>query len=237
MTGVRTDFANGRYVVGENDCVAGAVKTDLHTQTRGIIYCHGSGGNANDVVTGDRFFIDMVGKRASIHIGDLGLQTWGSDLVVTRIGQARDILLGLGVTHLGLYGVSMGGLSALNYAVRFPSYIDCVGLAIPATDLASLRSNPYLASRWPEIDAIYGAPPGANYTDHSPILFADDLDPEMPIKLWYSTDDPLVYPSTIDAFLAARPQTEAVSVGAASHSVPRSFYPSIKYFFDRNLPS
>lgn len=217
----RSSLSFARYVAGETDVVFGTVKTDLHTQPRGIVFAHGSGEVAADTPLRHGRLFAKIAKRASVHAGDLGFQTWGNDLVVTRIGQAITYLQSIGVTTpVGLVGVSMGGLSVLNYALRFPENVACVAGVIPATDLADLRANtdPAMTAVYGEIDAIYGAPPNADYTGHSPILFAADLPATMPIYFWSSSDDPLVRPPTIDAFLAARPQTGHTDLGALGHT-------------------
>lgn len=211
-----------RYAPGTNeqDFIVGDKKTWGKTQTNGIVVCHGSGSLAADTYYSLRYYLKSFSRNASIHIGDLAGQTWGSDIVVTRIGQAMTQLRAEGVTgKIALVGVSMGGCSAFNYAVRYPEEVACVTAIIPLVSLADARSNPWLTGRWPEIDALYGEPPNADYSDHSPIEFVDDLDPDLPIRIWSSTDDGLARPATHSAFVAARPQTEFTSIGAQGHSI------------------
>lgn len=215
--------AENRYTAGEKDIILGSRKTWSKEQNVGIIFCHGSGADAESSISGMSDIFDALSPYATIHCGDLGYQTWGGDLVVERISEAMHLLkTEYGVAgKVALLGASMGSCSALNYALRYPHYISCVAALIPLTDLAKARANPYVAVRWPEIDAIYGAPP-QTYEGHSPITFAQDIAPNMPIKIWASTNDPLVTPDMPVAFVNARPQTELTWVGAASHSVPKS---------------
>lgn len=236
MNGIRTNCATDRYVAGEDDAVLGTVATDLHTQRRGLVFCHGSGALSGDVLVSSRVLLGELASNATVHVGDLGGQTWGNDTVITRIQQAIDLLTGTyGCTKIALVGASMGGLNALNYIVRYSNQLQCAALLIPATDIVSLRSNSYLTTRWTEIDSIYGAPPSANYTGHNPIDFVNSIPSDFHMKIWWSTDDPLVYPSTVTAFLTARPQTESMSMGAVSHSVPDTFNLSIRYWLDKHL--
>lgn len=232
--GVRSSYALDRYApgTGEADFVIGTADTDLHTQPRGIVFCHGSGGLAVDAFLISRLMLNELGRTATVHVGDLGGQTWGNDTVVTRIDQAFDLLENTyGCTDLAVVGASMGGLNALNYIVRHSERLECAALLIPATDIASLRANPWITVRWPEIDAIYGG----DYTGHNPVDFADDIDPDFPMKVWWSDNDPLVYPYTIANFLAARPQTESLNMGSVSHDVPIAFNADIRRWLDRHL--
>jgi pimeloyl-ACP methyl ester carboxylesterase len=236
QNGVRLSYELGRYTAGEYDGVLGTVKTDLHTETRGIVFCHGSGGLAADALLLSRMLLHEISRTATVHVGDLGGQTWGNDIAVTRIGEAVTLLKNTyGCTKIALVGASMGGLNALNYIVRESDELECAVLLIPATDLVSLRANPWITVRWPEIDAIYGAPPNEDYTGHNPVDFADEIDPDFPMKIWWSNNDPLVYPYTIANFLAARPQTEHFDMGAVSHDVPIAFNDDIRRWLDRNL--
>jgi hypothetical protein len=233
FNGVRVSYELDRYAPGQNDAVIGSVATDLHTEPRGIVYCHGSGQLTADVLLGNRLLLRELGRGSTVHVGDLGGQQWGSDEHYEQIGYAVDLLETLGCTTISGLGVSMGADGLLNYIVRNPTKLACAALLIPLTDIVSARSNAYIASRWPEIDAIYGAPPNADYTGHNPIWFAGDIDPDLPMKIWWSSNDPLVYPATVAAFLAARPQTEDEDMGAVSHDVPVVWNPDVRRWLDR----
>lgn len=233
---MRTSFADDRYISDEQDLIVGGFATELGEQPRGIIYAHGSGGTAENQLPDMGLMFREWSRRATVHAGDLGFQTWGSDLVVTRIGQAITYLQSIGVqTPVALVGTSMGGCSVLNYAYQHPENVSCVAALIPLTDLVSIRANPWLSLRWPEIDAIYGEPPNEDYTGHNPVDFASSMDADLPIKIWYSDDDPLVYPATVEAFHSARPQTEMVNMGSHGHDVPNSYAESILEFIDLYL--
>lgn len=234
---IRTSFSKNRYAVGDEDLIVGTMKSDLGGQARGIIFCHGSGQSAQPLALEMHYLWDMLGRRAVVHVGDLGGQTWGSDTAVARIKLARAELRRRGVDGpIALVGLSMGSCNALNYAIRYPDEIACLALTIPVTDLVATRADPTFTSVWPEIDAIYGAPPSANYTGHNPIDFVDDLPADMPVKVWYAPNDPIVKVATVNAFLAARPQTESRSMGNVGHNVPRPFYWEINKFVADHLP-
>lgn len=220
----------------EQNIITGGRTSWTGEQPHGVIVCHGSGTVAEDTTYSLRRMIHALGKHATIHIGDLGFQTWGSDVVIDRIDAAVTRLQSAGVeTPVALLGASMGGCSALNYAHAHPSKVKCVAAVIPLVDLADARANPWLTTRWPEIDAIYGAPPAADYTGHNPVGFATDLPSDMPIHVWSSSDDGLARPATHSAFLAARPQTGFTQLGPVGHSLPAAAEPGVTGFIARHL--
>jgi len=159
-----------------------------------------------------------LSQFATVRAQDFGGMTWGNDAgtdkVHTAIAQMRSTW---GVTgKVALVGISMGGCVVLNYTKRFPDDVACVAAAIGLTDLGTLYDSEtgYDAS----IDAAYG---GSFDTDdrnnHSPQLFINSIPPSLPISLWTSTNDPIVYPAWHAAFKAARPQTDQFLMGDLGH--------------------
>ena len=223
-------------VLSEQNIVSGSLRTWTGEQTRGVVICHGSGATAEDTSYAVRRMSHDLAKHATVHIGDLGFQTWGSDLVIQRIDEAITRLGQEGVEPpVALLGISMGGGSAFNYAHAHPEKVACVAAVIPLTDLNDARANPWLTARWPEMDAIYGAPPDNDYTGHNPVDFAPDLPADMPVHIWSSSDDGLARPATHQAFLAARPQTMFTNLGPVAHTFPRSAEASVNGFILKNL--
>lgn len=229
--------AKNRYALGEVDILLGTLKSDQGKQPRGIVFCHGSGDTAESAAHSFRFQFNMLAKRALVHIGDLAFQHWAADPGINRVRQAISELHRRGVTgKVALLGMSMGAGLALNYANRYPEDVECLALTIPLTDLNDARANPYLSTRWPEMDALYPNGKTGDWQGHNPIEFAATMDAALPIKIWHSTDDPLARPAPTAAFLAARPQTESQSMGAVAHTVPRSFFREIEQFLSEHLP-
>lgn len=226
-----------RYAPNEVDILVTTAAVDIGGQPRGIVYCHGSGSSAEESAVEIRWLSDTLGRRSVLHMGDLGFQTWANDTAVDRIGQAIDSLRLIGVSgKVALVGASMGSGSALNYAYRYPEQVACVAACIPMTDIEFIRNNPNVAAPWvAEIDAIYGTPPDADYSGHSPILFADEIDPDLPIKIWYSDNDVLATPAKVMEFVAARPQTEVQSMGAINHMISEAFNWDITRWVDKHL--
>lgn len=234
---IRSLITEGVLAAGETDIVAGGLNTWAGVQPKGIIVCHGSGVNGTDTWYSVRHIIRRLAQFATVHVGDIGLQTWGSDVVVSRIDEAIDLLASTYATEapVGILGLSMGGCSALNYAVRHPERVAVVAAAIPLLDLNDARANPWLTARWPEMDAIYGTWPGAAWDEHSPVDFATDLPSDMPIHIWSSSDDGLARRPTHEAFMAARPQTGFTDLGPVGHSLPAAHDTHVVGFLARHM--
>lgn len=189
-------------------------------EKRGLIYCHGSGDTAESITakTGQRPLLDALAQEYAVIGADLGLQAWGNDTHVARIIEARDYLSSQFGTSgkVLLVGVSMGMLGALGYARLYPGNVQAVVGIIGAMDLADLLLRGAATS----INAAY-PPAYDDATDgptHSPVKYAASLDASLPIRLYTASNDPTVVPTTADAFVAARPQTTRVDVGALGHS-------------------
>lgn len=186
-----------------------------------LIYCHGSGETAQTASAasaakaGQWAILTALAQHYFVIAADLGLQAWGNDAHVARIDEARLYLESLGASGpVTLVGGSMGNLGAMGYLRQYPTRVRKLAGVIPCVDLAAVYP---LASA--DIDAAYG---GA-YNDavhgptHSPVQYAATLAPTTPIHLFTSSNDPVCYPSTADAFVAARPATERTDLGALGH--------------------
>lgn len=199
--------------------LAGTAKAQIG-QRPGLIYCHGSGDTAQTILgkVGQKALIDALAQKYAVIACDLGYQAFGNDTHVARIGEAITYLEATWKTtsRVVLVGGSMGALGALGYARLYPQKVRAVAGIIPGLDLADLMLRGAAA----DINAAYG---GA-YNDatdgptHSPVQYAASLDPNLPIRLWTASNDTIAVPATATAFVAARPQTGRVDVGALGHS-------------------
>jgi hypothetical protein len=221
---LRSSYGNGRYMPAEDDYVVGAVRSWALNQPAGVIYCHAAGGTTDAVVknTPNLTMIRLMGLSATVHVGDLGGNPFGNDPVGVPEVAAAVAYLRAEWGQSGpvvLVGVSQGFVNAANYALRFPSEVAAIAGVVPGIDLADLRTRD--AGIATMIDAAY-PPVYDDVTDgptHSPVQFAGDLDPDTPIHLWGSSNDPFVVPATVAAFVAARPQTGFTNIGAVGHSI------------------
>lgn len=219
---IRTAFYQGVYAPSqptEYHAIFGTVKSWSGAQPNGIVYCHGSGDTASTAYEDVTQFglCHKLGRFSTVIMADLGLQTWGNDTAIARIGDAVAHLRTLGVTGpVGLVAGSMGNANAMAYALAHPDEVGFIAGIIPLTDILDVMGRGASA----EVNAAYGGA-YSNVTHgptHNPILLADDLPVDLPIRLWSSPTDLLTPYATAQAFEAARPQTELTDLGNTGHS-------------------
>ena len=216
---IRSSFAYGRYAA-ENDVVFGTTRSFVGAETRGVIFCHGSGENAGSTVdkTQTLDLCDRIARRATVHVGDLGLQTWGNDTAIARIGDAYTSLHSTwGVTGpVVLVAGSMGFSGACAYALAHPDNVLAIAGIIPLTDITDIMTRGPGA----EINAAYGGvyDDAVNGPTHNPVRMA--LPTYMPIHIWTAPADPITPPATADEFVEGHPQTERTILSAGqAHTV------------------
>lgn len=176
-----------------------------------LLACHGHGGQAFQFTQGP---LDSIGEvvsgltdagytMASLDAG--GTVAWGSDSATDRVEDNRKLFMGeLGnVGDLAysvdagkktvIIGWSMGGITAQNYARRFPSKVAGLLLFVPVYDLEAVRTaHP---SDWAgEIDAVYSTL--AIRQAHDPKLFAPANLAGLKTYLYGSADDAVLPPAT-----------------------------------------
>lgn len=188
---------------------------------KGVVFCHGSGDDAKATQTRSdmRNLIKLLAQDAVVQASDLALQSWGNDASVTQSGNsvARLVTDWKVRTPVAFVGVSMGTLTAANYAVRFPANLSCLALVIGLTDLGAYYDSTPASQA--EINTAYGGSfDSTERAEHSPIAFANSLPANLPVSLWTSSNDPLVLPAWHAAFKAARPQTQQFDLGAHAHA-------------------
>lgn len=217
-----SSFALGRATsAGERDVIwRTPYLLDRPQTTEGVLFFHGSGETALTTLTdpSTRDLLAEVSKRAVVIAADFGLQAWGNDTAIARAVQAMNY----GEANLGVVGPwtfitgSMGNANGCATALAYPTRVKAIAGIIPLTDIADVMLRGAAAS----VNAAY--PPAyddaINGPTHSPIHFAEELDPDMPMHFWTASNDPIVVPATSDAFIAARPQTGRTDVGPLGHS-------------------
>lgn len=146
---------------------------------------------------------------------------WGNDTVQSGIGSSWGYLRtekGAKADKALLYGASMGGLCALNWARANPTLVAAVALLIPVVDLADMHDSNrggYAAS----IEAAYTNLAGytAAVAAHNPAVHASDF-ASIPIKAWYSGNDPVALPGPVTSFVSGAGSASAVNMGNLGHS-------------------
>lgn len=170
----------------------------------GVMAIHGAGTSAilyRDTHWGQdvRLFADEGYPVVSDDFG--GFQTWGNDTAIAAADDAYDYLTGTlgalsGDDSVILYGISMGGCTALNWAVRNLSKVKAIVLIVPVVDLQDIHDNNRASFR-STIEAAYGSEAAFNAASptHSPVEFGASL-AGIPIRIWYGAVDYICVPAT-----------------------------------------
>lgn len=217
----------GAYQAGEGQFLALPKNWRGDITARGIVVCHGRGGNAWQMVadpyTGHLARACVAAGYAYMSIDAGGTAAWGSPSAMTAVTNAADWLIanvGVRTNRVFVAGFSMGGLTALTWGRLNANR--CAGIAAicPALDLTALRAaSPTFAS---EMDAAYGSQAAAlaAVPVYSPYAAAASSDAYagLPTKLWYASDDTVALTATQTAFLARCPSVASVNMGAVGHT-------------------
>lgn len=200
-----------------------------HAGSRLLVYVQGSHSTADGAWASETADLTALADAGFVvALCDLSQTTsqgtFGNSTAQTRIGQLRTLMLG-GSSPLAATGpmcmvAGSGGVAAmLNYARANPSNVAAMVGLLPLTDLQDLYENrlPFSGVTQAEVDTAYGGDVTASYATHSPIVNADEL--SIPLKLYYSTDDPFIPVSTVTAYQAAYGgDCEIESLGAVGHA-------------------
>jgi pimeloyl-ACP methyl ester carboxylesterase len=126
-----------------------------------------------------------------------------------------------------LLGQSQGSLNALAWAMRNPELVAGVACILPIPSLAAMHDSPGAPSYAASIEAAYGGLAGytAAVGDHDPDQNRELL-AGVPIKFWYSNNDPTSPPAPALAFAAAT-GVEAVDMGALGHLPGAQYAPDV----------
>lgn len=192
--------------------------------SRGLLYCPGLGATAltfmqspHDPVP--RALAEAGVPSASFDFG--GSALFGNDTARTRVGTARtyaNTTWGWQTDKVLLIGGSMGGMTALRWALANPSLVAAIALFIPLVDVQDLYDNDR-GGYASDVETAYGARPS---DAQNPADNADDL-AGIPIKVWSSSDDDLCLQSTHGAFCTAS-GAELVDLGAVGHNFDSAEY-------------
>lgn len=177
-----------------------------------VVYCHGSGGDGwSEGIAGFGGEItDALCDAGFLVIGiDAGgPKVWANSTAMSAITAAITFArtnYGVKPTKCHMLGFSMGGLTSLTYANKFPANVQCVGAMNPAVDINYFHANGFSA----DIDAAWGGS-GSWFANavtggYSPTqaAIAGTFSSTIPMSVWFNEDDPTVTYSLIMAFKAA----------------------------------
>ncbi len=121
---IRTTASSARVSAGELDSILVPTHWKKDGSLPGIIACHGAGATGqspvNVTLSGSYRLHRLLGKYYPIIATDLGgPQTWGNPTAQARVATCKTYLqttMGAKTGPVILVGISMGNLTALNYA-------------------------------------------------------------------------------------------------------------------------
>lgn len=214
----------GQYVAGEWHLEMSSRSWRPGIDERvGIVYAPGYGGSDLSLVatlqmTQTRDLFPFYPILAGSYAGATG---FGNDTYITRVGQAVDFIdnnLKARSDKVAFFTGSGGTPGILNWAKDNVSRVACIVAGVPLVDIEDLHDN-NRGGYADEVEAAYGGLAGytAAMPTHNPAQYPEAF-AGLPIRLYYSTDDPLIYPPTVTAFAAgAGSSCEAISMGATGH--------------------
>lgn len=192
-----------------------------------VVACHGLLAGATQFQGTEGHALRTLADRhevTSVAADVGGTATWGNDTAITAV----DTLVAhmgstwnTSTTGVAFYGVSMGALLALNWALRNPTKIVALALVAPVVSLEGIHDrDPSGAAA--SIETAYTNEAGylAALATHDPSTAANlvalkALAPRT--RLWYSTDDTTVVASEVLAYAAAT-GCALDSMGAVGHA-------------------
>ena len=134
---VRSTLGKGLSAPGETEAVIGSNLSWLGEQPAAVIFCHGADDLAIDPFRDQYALLRGIAPYATVHVGDLGGNTWANDVGVARV-RAAVLHLREKWGHTGkvaLIGMSMGHAVACAYAKAYPGEVACIAGVIPLVDM------------------------------------------------------------------------------------------------------
>lgn len=210
-----SSYGVSRVYAGEGDCIL--TPTDYSGGRPVVVFCHGAGGTATAVcdptLTGQYKIAQALAAVYPVICTDLGgTQTWGNATVQARIATCRTYAqasMGAKAGGVILVGVSMGNVSALNYAFNNPGNVLAVVSLIGMTSLASARAIGFGAA----VEAAWGIGAGAALpAGADPSLNMRELS-AIKYRSYYDLSDTIATPATAAALVRGVGGSESTTTG------------------------
>ena len=223
----------GLYVASETHRVVWSRATK--PGARLLIYVQGSHGTAETTFNAERPDLEALARAGFIvALADVSQTTsqgtFGNTTSQTRIGQLRTFMLGASSPivpssgEMFLVGGSGGAAAILNYARANPANVAAIAATTPLVDLQDFYTSRTDATiTQAEVNAAYGGDVTASYATHNPSASGNQTAlAGVPMKLYYSTDDPYIPVSTVTNYetlvRAVSGTIERQSLGAVGHT-------------------
>lgn len=233
--GVASSRGVGQYVASETHRVVWPLQA--RDGRKLLVYVQGSHGTADTTYNAERADIEALAEAGYVvALCDLSQTTTqgtfgngnaaGGTGAQGRIAQLQTFMLGsdapLTATGPMRMVAGSGGVAAmLNYARANPSNVAAMVGIGPLVDLEDLYENRTDGSvTQAEIDTAYGGDVTTSYATHNPSAPGNQAAlADIPLKLYYSTDDPYIPAETVTNYQSLYgANCEIESLGAIGHS-------------------
>lgn len=208
LTGATTQFIDA---TGTEDVTVWTGRTTPTAGSVPLIYCHGSGGTGifpfwriNTIAADD--FRAICAWGFPLFVPDMaGENTWGNNACIAAVDSVvtwANGRYGTRTDKIALGGESMGALTALNWAWRYPTKVAAVWLRVPVVGLLSFyQRNTSFQNR---IETAYTNWAGlmAALPTHDPAQNIDSIRVFRDrLSVWYARSDELIPAADTLAFV------------------------------------
>lgn len=207
-----------------------------------VIFCHGFGVGAQQSYNAEGEVQRLLADRYEVTSGgaDLGgISTWGNDTCIAAVDSLITYMgasYGTKTAQVAIYGTSMGGATALNWAMRNPTKVVALALTAPVVALENIRDQDPLGLSG-AIEGAYGGTAAfeAALPTHDPSHVANRvvvkaLGPRT--RIWYSTDDNVISAADVEAYAGFSGCT-LDSMGAIGHAASSAALSAVAEWLDR----
>jgi pimeloyl-ACP methyl ester carboxylesterase len=166
---------------------------------KGVLTIPGALGTMNDFFDLNFPILDAIHKEGFATASLTTALTWGNDAIQAGVSTLRNNCITSGLFAAGkvhLMGISMGGLTVLNWARANPTLVQSITLVIPVLNVQGV----YDQNRGGFTTLIApGAYPARPPDDYNPLTNVASF-AGVPINLYYSTTDPITLEAETLAF-------------------------------------
>lgn len=233
------NLSMNRVINGQHEATIESIYRPVAKKT-GILFCHGAGGTGEQALTAQ--FAPMLYALSDAGYPVLSHQlvssgTWGNDASMQAVSTARNYLvsqMGAKPGKVFLIGASMGGLTALTWALQNPQLVAGIVGLVPVSDVNDMvvnnrqglaaAINAAFSGGWSQ--AVYGP-------TRNPITFAGNLI-NIPSKLYAAASDTTVIPSTVSQMATGMGSATTFDTLTGAHDTFVPPVAAIKTFIDAN---
>lgn len=201
-------------VTGETSLMFFGRNESFDGTSPGVLYCHGVNSNERELLlyTLGATYVPQLVKRGFIVVASAwgGTTNWGNAASVATLVEARTWLIANGAKNgpLGVWGVSMGFMTAATWWDANPTHVGAFLGVVPTTHAQNVYDDN--AGAQAGMDAAYSGDFATNGAPRSPHLILADRS-GTPGFLVYSSDDTIIRPADV-ASMATILDCDAVDV-------------------------